>query len=67
MLLDREFRKRAAADCDACFVSLPFRVGAARLRSPDWDVVPIGDCPQGCRMVLDDLVSRLQQRFRLEA
>lgn len=65
--LDREFRKRTSGRCERCYVSLPFRVDRADKGGPNWDVAPVGECPNGCQRVLDDLVASLQKKFRLAA
>jgi hypothetical protein len=67
VLLDREFRRRTPEACRTCFVSQPFRVNGTHRDAPDWDVVPLGECPNNCRLVLDDLVAQMKRKYRLAA
>jgi hypothetical protein len=64
VLLDREFRRRRPRECDACFVSLPFRIDA-REGAANWEVDIRQDCGKRCELVLEELVSELRARHDL--
>ena len=56
VLLQREFRRRQPADCNACFVQLPFRVDRHDAHAPNWELVMPPQCTKGCTPLLEDLV-----------
>jgi hypothetical protein len=57
VVLQREFRRRQSADCDACYVQLPFRVDRRDPESPNWEVVIPPSCVHGCREAIEDLIA----------
>lgn len=60
VMLERAFR-RETRNCVECTFSLPY----ALARAGDWSVIAAGSCSDSCRMVLEDLVGRYRQMYRL--
>jgi hypothetical protein len=65
VLLQREFRRRQAADCSACYMQLPFRVDRERAEAPNWEVIFPTECGHGCREVMDEVIEDFSQRYEL--
>lgn len=59
VLLDREFRRRRPRECEACFVTFPFRVDATE-GEPNWDVDIRTECGKRCGLILEELVRELR-------
>ena len=64
MLLEREFKRRQPK-CSACYVQLPYRVDRTDPRSANWELIIPGDCPNGCRAVIEDLAHEYGARYDL--
>jgi hypothetical protein len=67
VLLQREFRRRQSADCDNCFVQLPFRVDRREAHASNWEVVMPPQCPKGCAALLEELVADFALLYDLRA
>ena len=65
VILDREFRLRRSKGCDACYITLPFRVDRHDDGSANWEVLLPAECPNGCGEVLDALVARYGEEYEL--
>ena len=65
VLLQREFRRRQPADCNACFVQLPFRVDRRGDDAPNWEIVMPPPCAKGCAALLEELVLDFGLRYDL--
>jgi hypothetical protein len=65
VLLQREFRRRQAPECDSCYLQLPFRVDRCDAQSSNWEVVLPPSCAFGCREVMLDLVDDFQALYNL--
>jgi hypothetical protein len=65
VILDREFRLRRSKGCDACYITLPFRVDRHDEGSANWEVLLPADCQKGCGEVLDALVARYADVYEL--
>ena len=59
VLLQREFRRRQAPECSACFVQLPFRVDRADDSAPNWEVLMPPPCSYGCQVIIEELAFEL--------
>ena len=67
VLLQREFQRRQSADCDACYVQLPFRVDRRDPESPNWEVVIPPSCIRGCKEIIEDLIAEFGMFYDLRA
>ena len=67
VILDREFRLRQSKGCNACYITLPFRVDRHDEGSPNWEVFLPPTCGKGCGEVLDALVARYGEVYELVA
>ena len=65
VLLDREFQRRKPRECEACFVSLPFRVDAPGDNAPSWETLVPLPCGRRCGAVLEEIVAQLQALYDL--
>jgi hypothetical protein len=65
VLLQREFRRRQAPECIACYVQLPFRVDRQDARAANWEVVMPPPCSFACGAIIDEIVSEFQQLYEL--
>ena len=64
VMLERAFR-RESRNCHACTFSLH---GLQADNGPgDWSVIPAQACSDDCRNILEDLVARYRDQYRLEA
>jgi hypothetical protein len=61
-VLEQAYRRHNL--CHTCTFTLPQRV--SRRRDGAWMVIPSSACTQRCRDVLDDLVARYQDAYRLK-
>lgn len=65
VLLDREFQ-RHRRQCDACFVSLPFRVDRRGPEGPNWETILPSPCEARCDALLQEIVARMQLAYELQ-
>jgi hypothetical protein len=65
VLLQREFRRRQAPDCAACFVQLPFRVDRRDQTLPNWELVLPPQCLKGCAQMIEELVQQFGMLYDL--
>jgi hypothetical protein len=65
VLLEREFKRRQPNECSACYVQLPYRVDRSDPHSANWELIVPGECPNGCRAVLEDLAREYGARYDL--
>jgi hypothetical protein len=65
VLLQREFRRRQAPECDSCYLQLPFRVDRSDAQSSNWEVVLPPPCAFSCREVMLDLIDDFQALYNL--
>lgn len=66
VLIDREFRRRRPRECAACYVPLPYRVDRKENGHANWEIITPTTCGRGCDLLLEEIVSDFQQRYRLE-
>lgn len=62
VMLERAFR-RESRNCVDCSFTLPHAL--ANSGAGDWSVIPSTSCSEACRMILEDVVSRYRQMYRL--
>ena len=65
VLIDREFRRRRARECTACYVPLPYRVDRSGEEAANWEVMIPDACQWGCDMLLEEIVEDFRQRYDL--
>jgi hypothetical protein len=65
VLLQREFRRRQRAECNTCFVQLPFRVDRQDELGPNWEVVMPPQCSQDCAVLLEELLTEYGHLYDL--
>jgi hypothetical protein len=65
VLIDREFRRRKARDCDTCFVPLPYRIDPVQRGGANWEIIAPARCRFGCDLLLEDLVGYFQSFYEL--
>ena len=67
VLLQKEFRRRQAGECNLCFVQLPFRVDRHEDGAPNWEIVLPPHCPNRCAALLEELVADFGLLYDLRA
>ena len=65
-LLDREFKKLQPKACRACMVPLPFLRKPPDDVSANWNIGTPTNCPEGCHVVIAEMLTRLWSRYDLE-
>lgn len=65
-ILDREFKQLRPAKCKSCRIPLPFHRTPPDDVSANWNVGTPRDCPNGCQLVIAELVTRLWSRYDME-
>jgi hypothetical protein len=63
VMLERAFR-RESRNCVDCSFTLPHALAGAG--GGDWSVIPSNSCSDACRMILEDVVTRYRQMYRLD-
>jgi hypothetical protein len=65
VLLQREFRRRQARECDTCYVQLPFLIDRPAPDAPNWEIVVPRECPRMCHEILEEVVEEFSRRYDL--
>ena len=66
-IIDREFRRVQSPHCKRCVTPLPFRKAVPPDEvSANWSIVEPAECPQDCRVLFAEVVTRLMSEFELE-
>ena len=65
-LLDREFKKLRPKACGDCMVPLPFWRKPPDDVSANWNIGTPTDCPEGCHVVIAEMLTRLWSRYDIE-
>ena len=65
VMMQREFRRRQADSCDACYMQLPYRVDRTGAHSANWEVAIPPPCARHCQMLIDEIVEEFQQGYNL--
>ena len=66
VLLQREFRRRQAPQCGACFVQLPYRVDRTDADTPNWEIALPSQCGYGCRALAEELLEEFRTLYDLQ-
>jgi hypothetical protein len=66
-IVDREFQKVRPPQCRRCVTPLPFRKSKPDEVSANWSIVEPEECPDNCRVLFAEVVTRLTSEFELEA
>jgi len=64
-IIDREFRKVRPDKCKRCVTPLPFRKRTPDEVSSNWSIVEPEDCPDKCRVLFAEVVTRLMSEYEL--
>ena len=65
-LLDREFRNLKPKACRECRVPLPFWRTPPDEVSANWNIGTPTSCPEGCHVVIAEMLTRLWSRYDIE-
>lgn len=65
-ILDREFRALRTPECSQCRVPLPYWRRPPDDVSANWNIGTPTDCPQGCHLVIAELLAKLWSRYDME-
>ena len=65
-ILDREFKRLQPRTCGKCRAPLPFFRKPPDDVSANWNIGTPTDCPQGCHVVVAELLTRLWSRYDIE-
>jgi hypothetical protein len=65
-LIDREFQRVRPPQCKRCVTPLPFRKSQPDEVSTNWAIVEPEDCPDRCRVLFAEVVTRLMSEFELD-
>ena len=65
-ILDREFKQRRPAACKKCRVPLPYWRDPPDDVSANWHIGTPTTCPQGCHVVIAELLAELWTRYDIE-
>lgn len=64
-ILDREYRSLKGKDCGLCRVPLPYYRKPPDDVSANWHIGTPTECPNGCHLVIAELLARLWTRYDL--
>ncbi len=64
--LDREFKQLRPKQCKSCRIPLPFYRPPPDDVSANWSVGTPSDCPEGCHLVIAELLTRLWTKYDME-
>ena len=64
-IIDREFQKVRPSRCKRCITPLPFRKAVPDEVSANWTIVEPEDCPDKCRVLFAEVVTRLMSEYEL--
>ena len=65
-ILDREFKRLRPKACKKCRVPLPFYRISPDDVSANWAIGTPSDCPQGCHLVIAELLAKLWSQYDME-
>ena len=65
-VLDREFRNLRPAACRTCRAPLPFWRKPPDEVSANWNIGTPANCPEGCHVVIAEMLTRLWSRYDIE-
>lgn len=64
-ILDREFKTLQAKECGRCRVPLPYYRKPPDDVSANWHIGTPTECPNGCHLVIAELLAKLWTRYDL--
>ena len=64
-VLDQEFKKLRPKACNRCRTPLPFHRRPPDEVSANWDIGTPTQCPEGCHLVIAELLAKLWSRYEL--
>ena len=65
-ILDREFKTLRAKTCTQCRVPLPYFRAPPDEVSANWAIGTPSHCPNGCHLVIAELLAKLWTRYDIE-
>lgn len=65
-ILDREFRALRKPECAKCRIPLPYWRSPPDDVSANWNIGTPTDCPNGCHLVIAELLTKLWSRYDME-
>ena len=65
-ILDREFKKLRPRACRNCRAPLPYFRRPPDDVSANWNIGTPTECPEGCHVVVAELLTRLWSRYDME-
>jgi hypothetical protein len=65
-ILDREFKQLRRKECKSCRIPLPFYRTPPDDVSANWSVGTPTNCPEGCHLVIAELLTRLWTKYDME-
>jgi hypothetical protein len=65
-ILDREFKKLRPMRCTTCHMPLPYWRQPPDDVSANWHIGTPTECPQGCHVVIAELLTKLWTRYDIE-
>jgi hypothetical protein len=65
-VLDREFKALAQKRCTKCRVPLPYWRKPPDDVSANWNIGTPTNCPNGCHLVIAELLTKLWSRYDIE-
>jgi hypothetical protein len=65
-ILDREFKRLKPKECQKCKVPLPYWRQPPDDVSANWNIGTPSDCPEGCHVIIAELLAKLWTRYDIE-
>jgi hypothetical protein len=65
-ILDREFKALRHRECTSCRIPLPYFRRPPDEVSANWAIGTPSECPQGCHLVIAELLAKLWTQYDIE-
>jgi len=65
-ILDREFKKLRPPECQRCRIPLPYWREPPDDVSANWHIGTPTECPNGCHVLIAELLAKLWTRYDIE-
>ncbi len=65
-ILDREFQKLKPKGCHRCRMPLPYWRAPPDDVSANWHIGTPAECPEGCHLVIAELLARMWTRYDIQ-
>ena len=65
-ILDREFKKIRPPECQRCHIPLPYWREPPDDVSANWHIGTPTECPNGCHIVVAELLAKLWTQYDIE-